>query len=145
MELRPYNVYVSVSYPPDTDTPGHTHTISISNKHVNDILGYEVEMQTKPLITKKLSESGAVFSPTEVAKNIAEYSSRGYFGISTGLDGWLLKNLHPGMSPVNNIWETASAIIFSPICRVISVFYLMHFDSVVRAEVLQQKESKKID
>lgn len=44
MEVKPYNIFVSVAYPPDTDTPG-----------------YEVEMQTKPELTRKISESGSVF------------------------------------------------------------------------------------
>lgn len=45
MEVKPYGILVSVAYPPDTDTPG-----------------YKIEMETKPLITKKISESGKVFS-----------------------------------------------------------------------------------
>ena len=127
MELRPYgNIYVSVAYPPDTDTPG-----------------YEIEMKTKPDITKKLSESGAVFSPKEVAMNIVEYSDRGYFGIGTGLDGWLLKNLHPGMSPINNLWEVWTGILFAPLCRFISLFYLVHFDSVCKSALKKTDEKKK--
>lgn len=54
-------------------------------------------METKPLITKTLSESGVVFTPQEVAYDIVNQSTKGYFGISNGLDGWLLKMLHPGM------------------------------------------------
>lgn len=53
MELRPYKVLVSVAYPPDTDTPG-----------------YKVEMESKPFITRKLSESGSVFSAEKVARDI---------------------------------------------------------------------------
>eukprot|EP01034_Spumella_vulgaris_P040057 gene40057-49533_t len=79
MECRPYNIYVSVSYPPDTDTPG-----------------YKVEMESKPEMTKHISESGAVFTPKDVALDLINYSTKGYFGISSGLDGWLLKQLHPG-------------------------------------------------
>lgn len=41
MECKPFNIFVSVSYPPDTDTPG-----------------YKVEMTTKPDMTKSISESG---------------------------------------------------------------------------------------
>lgn len=116
MELRPYNIYVSLAYPPDTDTPG-----------------YEIEMQTKPEITKKLSESGTLFSSKDVAFNIVEYSDRGYYGISTGTDGWMLKYLHPGMSPVNNIWEVWSGMFMTPIFRLISIGYLLYFDSIVKS------------
>ena len=82
-------------------------------------------MLTKPDITKKLSESGSVFSPLVVARGIVRFSGHGYFGISTGLDGWLLKQLHPGMSPVNNAWEATQGILFAPLCRLISIFYVI--------------------
>jgi len=46
-----------------------------------------------------------VFSAQRVAYDLVHYSNEGYFGISTGLDGWLLKQLHPGMSPANHLLE----------------------------------------
>lgn len=113
MELRPYNIFVSISYPPDTNTPG-----------------YVEEMKSKPSITKKLSESGTVFSPSQVAKAIVDGSSAGCFSISIGLDGWLLQQAHPGLSPINNIWEVIQGILFSPIARLISIFYLLYWDYV---------------
>lgn len=100
MELKPYHVLVSVCYPPDTDTPG-----------------YEKEMLSKPALTKKLSESGSVFKSSDVARDLVTYSGRGYFGISTGLDGWLLKQLHAGMTPANCMWEVVQQILFSSIAR----------------------------
>jgi 3-dehydrosphinganine reductase len=60
MELKPYGIYVSVAYPPDTDTPG-----------------YEVEMESKPSLTKRLSESGSVFLPHEVAADMVNKSTIG--------------------------------------------------------------------
>ena len=89
-------------------------------------------MLTKPAVTKALSESGSVFSPAAVAHDILHYSALGYFGISTGLDGWLLKQLHPGMGPVNNWWEVAQAVLFAPLAKVISVFYVLAWDTVCR-------------
>eukprot|EP01036_Dinobryon_divergens_P028584 gene28584-37549_t len=96
MELKPYNVYVSVSYPPDTDTPG-----------------YQVEMIDKPQITKTLSESSSLCSAAHVAKGIVRYSAEGYFGIGVGMEGFLLKHLHAGMSPVNNFTEVLYAVIIN--------------------------------
>jgi 3-dehydrosphinganine reductase len=60
MELKPYGIYVSVAYPPDTDTPG-----------------YELEMESKPSLTKRLSESGSVFLPKEVAVDMVNKSTIG--------------------------------------------------------------------
>ena len=125
MEVKPDNILVSVCYPPDTDTPG-----------------YEQEMLTKPELTKKLSESGSVFKPDCVARDIVYYSNMGYFGISTGFDGWLLKQLHPGMSPVNSIWEAMQQILFSGIARFISVFYLKYWESECISYKVKQSKIK---
>lgn len=93
--------------------------------------GYKTEMETKPALTKRISESGQVFSPATVAKDIIFYSGRGYFGISTGLDGWLLKQLHPGMSPVNTWAETWQQIFIASFARIIAVFYVLSWDAEV--------------
>ncbi len=53
MELKPYNVYVTLSYPPDTNTPG-----------------LETENLTKPPESKAIAESSGVLEPNEVALNI---------------------------------------------------------------------------
>jgi 3-dehydrosphinganine reductase len=127
MELRPHNILVSVAYPPDTDTPG-----------------YKVEMMDKPEITKKLSESG-VFSPESVAKDIVCYATKGYFGISNGFDGWMLKQLHPGMSPINNIWEVAQQIIFSGLFRLVSLLYVLNWDSIIAKETKMGKNESDKD
>jgi 3-dehydrosphinganine reductase len=130
MELKPYHIYVSVAFPPDTDTPG-----------------YETEMLTKPDITKQLSESGVVFPASAVAINIVDGSTAGYFSITTGLDGWFLKQLHPGMSPLNNMWEVTEGIVFGSLARVVSVFYLIEWDRLcatyVRSKQLTASEGEK--
>ena len=53
MELKPYNVYVSVSYPPDTDTPG-----------------FKEELKDKCEETVLLSESSGIYKSKDVALNI---------------------------------------------------------------------------
>jgi 3-dehydrosphinganine reductase len=124
MELKPYGIYVSVAYPPDTNTPG-----------------YENEMESKPEITKKISESGSVFSSKEVASDIVASSTAGYFNISTGLDGWMLRQLHPGMSPVNNLFECIQPVLFAPLSRIISIIYVLSWDQMAAEEV--SKNDKK--
>lgn len=118
MELKPYGIYVSVAYPPDTNTPG-----------------YESEMETKPEVTKKISESGSVFSSQEVASDIVSLSTAGYFNISTGLDGWMLRQLHPGMSPLNNLFECIQPVVFAPLSRIIAMIYLYSWDQMAADEV----------
>lgn len=53
MELRPYNVHITVSYPPDTDTPG-----------------LQEENLTKIEETRLISESSGLYKSEDVAKNI---------------------------------------------------------------------------
>ena len=123
MEVKPFGILVSVVYPPDTDTPG-----------------YEAEMATKPSITKRLSESGQVFTSEEVAADIVVFSGKGYFGISTGFDGWLLKQLHPGMSPCNNLWEVYQGVLFSGLARIISLVYVAGWDAECASDLQKQRK-----
>ncbi|XP_023608424.1 3-ketodihydrosphingosine reductase isoform X5 [Myotis lucifugus] len=55
MEVKPYNVYVTVAYPPDTDTPG-----------------FAEENKTKPLETRLISETTSICTPEQVAKQIVK-------------------------------------------------------------------------
>jgi len=132
MEVKPYGIFVSVCYPPDTDTPG-----------------YEAEMMSKPDITKSLSDAGSVFTSEHVANDIVSFSAKGYFGISTGFDGWLLKQLHPGMSPCNNLFEVWQGILFSGIARFISLFYISQWDSqcfdAAEKAIKAKRDAKKIE
>lgn len=75
-----------------------------------------------------------VFSAQAVAKDLVNGSTEGYYGISTGLDGWLLKQLHPGMSPANHSFEVLQQLLFAPLCRycsvqhcICTVFYILHY------------------
>lgn len=53
MELKPYNVTVTLCLPPDTDTPG-----------------FVAEELSKPLETKLISQSAALVKPEEVAEQL---------------------------------------------------------------------------
>lgn len=128
MEVKPWNILVSVAYPPDTDTPG-----------------YELEMLSKPELTKKISESGSVFPAKDVADDIVDGSAKGFYNISTGLDGWMLKQLHPGMSPVNNLWDAFQPVMFAPLCRAISIVYVAVWNSICLADRKEQETKKKTE
>ncbi|KAF7245151.1 3-ketodihydrosphingosine reductase [Varanus komodoensis] len=55
MEVKPYNIYITVAYPPDTDTPGYAE----ENKH-------------KVLETKLISEASSICQPDYVARIIVK-------------------------------------------------------------------------
>ncbi len=71
-EVAKYNIDVQVICPPDTDTPG-----------------YEAENRSKPEETKKISESGKVLSPEEVARQAIKGIESGKFIILPGIDSKL--------------------------------------------------------
>lgn len=58
MELTPHNVYVTLSMPPDTDTPG-----------------LAIEEQTKILETKLICQTASVIQPEVVADKILKDSA----------------------------------------------------------------------
>eukprot|EP01095_Lingulamoeba_sp_RSL-Kostka_P003006 TRINITY_DN138_c0_g1_i1.p1 TRINITY_DN138_c0_g1~~TRINITY_DN138_c0_g1_i1.p1 ORF type:complete len:388 (-),score=108.18 TRINITY_DN138_c0_g1_i1:287-1450(-) len=99
-EVKPYNIFISVSYPPDTDTPM-----------------YEQEMKIKPIETVKMSESGSVFSSKNVAKDIVNSFSSYKFTIYHGFDGFVLNTLSGGLEPSHNIFSCLLQSIFFPILR----------------------------
>uniref|UniRef100_A0AAX7T864 3-dehydrosphinganine reductase n=1 Tax=Astatotilapia calliptera TaxID=8154 RepID=A0AAX7T864_ASTCA len=125
MEIKPYNIYVTVAYPPDTDTPGLAE-----------------ENKTKPLETKLISETSGVCQPDQVAKIIVRDAVQGNFNSSVGPDGYMLSALTCGMSPVTSITEGLQQIVTMGLFRTIALFYLGSFDSIVRRCMIQREQSK---
>jgi len=123
MENKPYNIYVSVNFPPDTDTPG-----------------FEQENLTKPELTALLSETSGLFKPDQVADSVIRGITRGTFQSSVGIDGFMLSNLTAGMSPFNNLWEATLQVLFASLFRFISLFYLVDFDRKVKAYHAKQQQ-----
>uniref|UniRef100_A0A8C9ZK57 3-dehydrosphinganine reductase n=1 Tax=Sander lucioperca TaxID=283035 RepID=A0A8C9ZK57_SANLU len=128
MEIKPYNIYVTVAYPPDTETPGLAE-----------------ENKTKPLETKLISETSGVCQPDQVAKIIVRDAVQGNFNSSVGPDGYMLSALTCGMSPVTSITEGLQQIVTMGLFRTIALFYLGSFDSIVRRCMIQREQSKAAD
>ncbi|XP_060630702.2 3-ketodihydrosphingosine reductase [Anolis sagrei] len=128
MEVKPYNIYVTVAYPPDTDTPG-----------------YAEESQTKLLETKLISEASSICHPDHVARIIVKDAIQGKFFSSVGADGHMLAILTSGMSPVSSIAEALEGVIFMGFFRFISLYFIASFDSIVRRCMVQKEKSEKTD
>ncbi|XP_055273475.1 3-ketodihydrosphingosine reductase isoform X2 [Moschus berezovskii] len=128
MEVKPYNVYVTVAYPPDTDTPG-----------------FAKENQTKPLETRLISETTSVCKPEQVAKQIVKDAVQGNFNSSIGSDGYMLSSLTCGMAPVTSITEGLQQVVTMGLFRTIALFYLGSFDSIVRRCMMQKAKSETVD
>jgi len=88
MEVKSYNIAVSISFPPDTDTPQ-----------------LQEEIPQRSAIASKLASYGTVFKAEKVARDIWSGVERGTFQITHGLDGFMLGNVTAGTSPVGHLWE----------------------------------------
>lgn len=123
MELLPRGVYVSVSFPPDTDTPGLAE-----------------ENKTKPTITKLISATSGVFSADAVSRSMIGGIRKGKFHIWFGLDGFMLNFLTTGMAPVHHLGTALVQVCTMSLCRLVSLFYLYDFNKLVKKQVAREKE-----
>jgi 3-dehydrosphinganine reductase len=88
VELAPRGIHVTLAYPPDTDTPM-----------------LEAENRVKPEITKKISESGGLWSSLDVAKAILKGADRGRFAVTPGAQMTALLWLHSLLAPALRRWQ----------------------------------------
>lgn len=88
MEVKPYNIAVSISFPPDTDTPQ-----------------LQAELPQRSTIVAELASYGSVFQAEQVAGDVWRGVERGRFQITHGFDGFLMGTVTAGMAPVGSMWE----------------------------------------
>ena len=93
MELRPHNIHVSISFPPDTDTPQ-----------------LQAEVKQRDSIVTELASFGTVFEADEIARKVWTGAERGTFQITHGLDGFLLGTTAAGMSPTHSAWDALTQV-----------------------------------
>ncbi|KAJ8672641.1 hypothetical protein QAD02_003900 [Eretmocerus hayati] len=126
MELAPYNVSVTLSLPPDTDTPG-----------------FAAEEESKPIETKLMSETAGLAKPEEVAEKLLYDASDGKFFSTIGLESFMLTNLCAGMSTYSSISELVLQIALMGPFRLISAFILHSFHSIVVKCMREREKHKK--
>ncbi|CAM9776719.1 unnamed protein product [Chrysoparadoxa australica] len=124
MEVKCHGVAVSVSYPPDTDTPG-----------------FEEENKVKSHTTKVLSEEGGVFSSQRVASDMLKGMRRGDFAIVTGFDGWLLSLVTAGFGPCFSVTTAICQIGAASVLRFVSLLYQWKFYRFVAGETRRAKQA----
>ena len=92
MELRQYNIRVSVLCPPDTDTPG-----------------YELENRTKPPETWAIGETAKLIEPEVVARALLKGIRKERYMILANAQGWLIY-LTKRYTPFVLDWMLARAV-----------------------------------
>ena len=53
--------------------------------------------------------------------------------------------LHPGMTPANNVIEVLTSCLFTPLCRMIALFYILSWDSLVKKHTLSEHSNTNIN
>eukprot|EP00794_Sanderia_malayensis_P019258 gene19258-21186_t len=127
-ELKPYNIGVSIVFPPDTDTPG-----------------FENENQSKPEATKLISETAGLFPPEKVAEVIINGIVNRQYLICCGTDGFAVNTLTCGGAPPSSLCELLIQIFLMGPLKLIMTFYLWNFDRIIKkcSQSGNRGESKK--
>ncbi len=115
MELARENIYVTLVFPPDTDTPG-----------------LKEENKTKPKETQMINETSGLLSADQVAKKIIQATRKGSFTCSYGMNGFMLTCLTCGAQPATTIGEIICQSIFAGLLRLIMLRVLKSFYKLVR-------------
>lgn len=114
MELKPFDIGVTISFPPDTDTPG-----------------FEEENKTKPSLTAKISETGKVYSPDEVAQAIVSDVRAKKFYSTVGLENHLvLMSMNTFMPSSSILRSSIEALVATPL-KLVGLFVLRSWYKLV--------------
>lgn len=132
MEMKPYNIQISVCNPPDVNTPM-----------------YVEEMKHKPKDCVLMSAGSGLFSAEELAADIVNGIRNYKFFIQTGFDGFLIGVLTAGAMPHANFVDSVISIFGASLARLIVLFVRHDFDGIAakchkeRLEAAATTENKK--
>uniref|UniRef100_A0A914WAM7 3-dehydrosphinganine reductase n=1 Tax=Plectus sambesii TaxID=2011161 RepID=A0A914WAM7_9BILA len=126
MELEPYNIAITVVYPPNTDTEG-----------------FQEELRTMPKEVRLISETAGLFSPKDVAKLAVHDIVHGKFATNIGTDGWMLGTLTAGGAPETSVFGAAQQILFGGLFRGILLAYHSHFRRLVQRCAEEREQEKR--
>lgn len=111
MEVAPFNISVSVAFPPDTDTP------CLAKENLR-----------KPELTRIISASSGLMKAEDVANKLIAGACDGQFLISMNMDGWFLTSLTLGMPlATRGILETLVQLLLLPFLRLLGLAYNTYF------------------
>jgi len=114
MELLPFNIGVSILFPPNTATEG-----------------YEQEIKDMPQEVKEIGDSAGLFTPSEVARRFLTAIEEGEFATTIGLEGWMLGVLSAGAAPEPNAAKAIVQTLLGGLLRGIMLIYLGSFNRIV--------------
>ncbi|XP_026679682.1 3-ketodihydrosphingosine reductase-like [Diaphorina citri] len=115
LEVKQSGLTITLCLPPDTDTPG-----------------FENEEKSKPRETSLISQTGGLYRPEVVAKQLLEDALKGNYFSTVGLESYLITTLCAGFSPIVSIQETfIQAFLMGPL-RLTAIYLHWTFDNIVK-------------
>ncbi|XP_022103395.1 3-ketodihydrosphingosine reductase-like [Acanthaster planci] len=125
MEVKPYNIYITINFPPDTDTP------MLAEDKIN-----------MPKETILVSETSGLHQPEEIAKIVVKDAKHGRFQSYVGLDGFFLATVTCGMSPVTSLLDALLQVSLMSLLKAISFVFIANFNSIVM-KCYKEREGQK--
>ena len=115
MELKNFNIGVTISLPPDTNTPG-----------------FEAENLKKPLETKLISENGGLYDPKIVANKVLNDALTNRYFSTVDIQSYFIKCLAVGFSPIDSLGNFILEVCILGFLRVIAALFLQYFYYLIR-------------
>jgi len=117
MELEQYGIRITVSFPPDTETPG-----------------LEAENRLKPPATAEISKSGSLYSPQDVARSIVRDVDAKRFFSTVGLENWLAVTASNAFMPNTLVRSLFESLIAGPL-KLVAFLLVRSWYGIVRRSV----------
>lgn len=117
-ELRPYDIGVSLVFPPDTETPG-----------------YENENKNKPEICRIISEQAGLWKVDNVATTILEGVKKREFLVGVGSDGYFMNALTCGCAPSSSVLDFWVQLLLMPFLRIYMLFLQNFWTNTITNEI----------
>lgn len=122
-ELRPYDIGVSVVFPPDTDTPG-----------------YADENRNKPDLCRLISGQADLWNVDDVSKMIIKGIRQRKFMIGVGCDGYFMNALTCGGAPASSVLDFWIQLLLMPFLRVYMLFMQNFWTNMITDEIASRND-----
>ena len=116
-ELRPYNVGVTLAFPPDTNTPG-----------------YEKENETKPKLCRMISEQAGLWEAVDVAKALRDGIVNRKFMLGFGSDGYFMNAMTGNVCPANSLTDFWIHLLLTPFLKLYMLFLQNSWNNMIENE-----------
>ncbi|VDM68408.1 unnamed protein product, partial [Strongylus vulgaris] len=113
MELMPYDINVSILYPPNTDSES-----------------FRKQSMARTEEMRLIADTGGLFTPKQVAEAHVKDIENGQYSTWLGLNGWVLSVATAGASPERSVFRALTQVLFAGIFRLLMIVYLRKFNGI---------------